>query len=426
MKSWTALLGVEGPRSREREVRVDTAHRQPHTPPRHLATAHSSTHHTHRLPHPLLGHRRSSASIFLPYSTMSTADAINPAQITLTATTSGTTDSSPTTTSLTSATPNLRPAEVTWDALDRCADLDHFGPTSPVLRPNSAWYDRGLLIPHSAIRFDMLLMERAVQPQHFQPQRAWKVRRFFTWYNQFFLRPTHHHHDTEESDHAHHIAHSNPLLACPHVPSDEPPARSVFSSSLSCRPVLVYRSIFFPAIMARAPPLPPRMTADHKTMMAQLEAIRLMQAQFTSTTDPKQLDELAVLLRERIHSLAALMREHLNEEEELIPPLMRDHFTEAEIHHIISSKIIPGRGLDNLYLLPSELINQYRIGGEESRAYVLQSVPGPLKWHWRKFSSTWYKPENLDLINSLLIDSDVEPKKPKARGFGVFRWYKQQ
>ena len=143
-----------------------------------------------------------------------------------------TSDPAPSTSTPTPSTPSPRSAEVTWEALDRCADLDHFGPTSPVLRPNTEWYNRGLLIPHSVIRFDLLLLERAVQAQHFQPQRKWKVKRLFHWYNRYFLNPTHHHHDTEESAtiHWHSASVAHPIILCLHPPLTPPLSRLCCSS----------------------------------------------------------------------------------------------------------------------------------------------------------------------------------------------------
>jgi len=120
--------------------------------------------------------------------------------------------------------------------------------------------------------------------------------------------------------------------------------------------------------------------------------------------------------------MCASMREHINEEEAVIPPILKERFTEEEGLAIVS-KIVPSRGSDNLYLLPSEIRNQFRIGGDDSVNYLMNLVPAPLRWHWRKFSSTWYEPENRDYINSLTRDTDIEPKLPKARGFGWFRWY---
>ena len=70
---------------------------------------------------------------------------------------------------------------VTWQQLDTAKDIDQLGCLSTVLAPNGPWYNRHLLIPHEAIRFDMLLMERILQPQYFQPRRTWKVKRFYKW-----------------------------------------------------------------------------------------------------------------------------------------------------------------------------------------------------------------------------------------------------
>ena len=166
------------------------------------------------------------------------------------------------------------------------------------------------------------------------------------------------------------------------------------------------------------------MSADHVTMMQMLDGISALEPDFASTTDPVERDALASTLRERVHSLAGMMREHLNEEEVIIPPILRDQFSEAEGFAMVN-KIVPSRGLDNLWLLPGEIINQSRIGGDNSRDYLLNAVPGLLRWHWKQFSVSWYKPENLDLINSLLVDSDEEPPRPRCRGFGPFRWYPQ-
>ena len=202
-----------------------------------------------------------------------------------------------------------------------------------------------------------------------------------SWYKRFFLTPTHHHHATEES-------------------------------------------IYFPWVASRGAVIPARLSADHETMMRLLDAVKEMEKDFATTRDHQAREALAATLCERVNTLAAMMREHLNEEEVFIPPILRDHFTEQDGLGIVA-KIIPSRGLDNLWLLPGEIVNQCRIGGDDSRDYLLANVPGLLRWHWRMFSVTWYQPENLDVINSLLIDSDQEPPRPKYRGVGPFRWYPQ-
>ena len=269
---------------------------------------------------------------------------------------------------------------VTWHDLDRAKDIDALGCLSTVLHPNGPWYDRHLLIPHEAIRYDMLLMERILQPQYFQPTRTWKVKRFFSWYHTYFLTPVHHHHEAEEK-------------------------------------------LYFPFILQKpGVVMPERLTDDHVTLLKQLDDIAAMQQKFAATMDSSQLEGLAAELRQRTSDVCNNMRDHLAEEERIVPPLLRDNFTETETLGV-TGKIIGSRGLDNFYLVPNELICQRRAGGNESVEYLMSLMPGVMRTHYRKFSVTWYSVEQLAYINEIAVDSDTEPKVAKAHGCGLCRWY---
>ena len=279
-------------------------------------------------------------------------------------------------------TTNIHPVhpEVTWRDLDAAKDINSLGCLSTVLRPNGPWYDRHFLIPHEAIRYDMLLMERALQPQYFQPRRTWKVRRFFQWYQTYFVEPVHHHHDTEEK-------------------------------------------LYFPWVLQKpGVTMPHRMTDDHVTLLRQLDEIAAMERKFAGTMDSAQLDTLAAELLRRVSDMCEHMRDHLAEEERIIPPLLRDNFTEPESLAVIN-QIVKSRGLDNFHLAPNELMCQWRAGGEESRGYLLSLMPGVMRSHYWRFSVTWYPVEQLQSINDIMLDSDTEPKKPKPHGCGLCRWY---
>ena len=285
----------------------------------------------------------------------------------------------PTSTDTLLASPPIHPP-VTWRDLDAAKDIDQLGCLSTVLPPNGPWYTRHLLIPHEAIRYDMLLMERILQPQYFQPQRTWKVKRFYRWYRTYFLNPVHHHHDAEER-------------------------------------------LYFPFVLQKpGVALPQRMTDDHKTLLRQLDEIAAMEQTFAGCVDSAQLDGLAAELRQRVCDMCDNMRDHLAEEEEIIPPILRDHFTETEALTVVN-KIIGSRGLDNFYLAPNELICQQRSGGDESLQYLLGLMPGIMRQHYKRFSVTWYGVEQLAYINDIAVDSDTEPKEAKAHWFGLLRWY---
>ena len=168
--------------------------------------------------------------------------------------------------------------------------------------------------------------------------------------------------------------------------------------------------------------MPQRMTDDHKTLLKQLDAIAAMEQQFAGCMDDTQLNVLADELRQRMTTMCDNMREHLAEEERIVPPLLRDHFTEDETLSV-TGKIIGSRGMDNFYLVPNELICQQRAGGDDSVRYLMSLMPGFMRQHYRRFSVTWYAVEQLAYIDDIMIDSDTEPKQAKARGFGLCRWY---
>lgn len=72
--------------------------------------------------------------------------------------------------------------------------------------------------------------------------------------------------------------------------------------------------------------MPARMTDDHHTLMRQLDEIAVWSRSLLAVLESGRLDELAAELRQRVTDMCDSMRDHLSEEERVIPAILRDHF----------------------------------------------------------------------------------------------------
>jgi len=170
--------------------------------------------------------------------------------------------------------------------------------------PPKDWCDAGLLVPHEALRHEMLLMEKSaglLVAADDPAQDGWRSVNFSNWYTGIFHPLIHAHHDNEEL-------------------------------------------IYFPWVATKAS-LPEKLTADHKTLVVLLDSIKAhCEAVATANGGPGAAEAIASI-RKEVPLFVAEMIAHLKEEEEIIPPLMRAHFTQAEenavVGQIIQVRLLP-------------------------------------------------------------------------------------
>jgi hemerythrin-like domain-containing protein len=272
--------------------------------------------------------------------------------------------------------PMTRKAPVLWkevDALIRSTgDCNAYalGCTSTVTSPSlkaEEWYCNSLLIPHEGMRFLFLVLERVVQPQYFEPVRAWKVRRLFRFYRHLLLVLIHEHHTGEDA-------------------------------------------VLFPWVSAKAP-LPPQLGDEHVGLLQRLDAIDAMEAAYHALKpdDSQAVTRWAASLREQVEALGELMREHLAEEEALVTPRLRDHFTAAEHSALIQQ--LAGRVANPANLAGAASIccaGQLRAGGEPLLALFLLDMPPPVTQAWQM---SWRARVEAEMVyvQSIVIDQEDEP-----------------
>lgn len=83
------------------------------------------------------------------------------------------------------------------------------------------------------------------------------------------------------------------------------------------------------------PHLPPKLAADHEQLMSKMDMIKSMKD--TWETD-KSVDNASIVLSQvnkAVFELKEILFEHIAEEEQIIPGLLKDHFTFEEDKAIV-------------------------------------------------------------------------------------------
>jgi hemerythrin-like domain-containing protein len=188
--------------------------------------------------------------------------------------------------------------------------------------------DDGWVLAHDSIRHGMALIKTTVGGmlrEHVLGGRAqpWMGTHLQSYFD-FLCTWVHHHHDNEEQ-------------------------------------------LVFPA-MHKKFPVPAKLSADHGTLMQMLdESARNLRALATGLTEgaaDKELLRLIDVFVEQFAAMEAEMRSHLREEEEIALPLLRAHFTRAEMH-AIEAKILK-------HITPLEI------------AFFLAPKDDAFKWRWMR------------------------------------------
>jgi len=273
----------------------------------------------------------------------------------------------------------------TWRDLDACnGDYDKLGATTTVIPPvngESPYYERAYLIPHEALRFDMLLLERAIQPQYFQTDRHWKIKRVCNWYHKFFLPFLHHHHEIEET-------------------------------------------IIFPRYRAKPGVIvPAELMSEHEDVLKQLESIGVLLNRMVATMDEKPLAAMADQLRTEVTAMADSTRAHFATEEVDLVKIVRDHVTPDEEAEVV--KIIVGTmTFTQLSMnLPHVAAGQRRAGGTKLEQRFLSELPPPPLILYRNFWKSQYDVEHVQYISEVCLDSVNEPSIKRSHCFGCLRYY---
>ena len=162
--------------------------------------------------------------------------------------------------------------------------------TSLVLKPNEngefSMDDSSFLFPHEALRRDFLLTERVLK--NFDPWvHPWKAFCFHEWFQKYLLVVIHTHHNSEEE-------------------------------------------VVFPFYLNLGnPPAPPKQSADHVVLMKGLNDIAALSSDLVDLAQNNIGNEIhlsqakAMQLVAQFNSLHEIMIEHLKEEEEYWPSVVK-------------------------------------------------------------------------------------------------------
>ena len=113
--------------------------------------------------------------------------------------------------------------------------------------------------------------------------------------------------------------------------------------------------IYFPWISTKATIPEKKMAKDHEGLIRLLDEIELVCANVIKKQGIDCKDEIGKL-KTNIPVLEKEMRAHLKEEEEVIPQLLRDNFTQAEEQECIE-KILKNEGLYGARIFVPAIIN---------------------------------------------------------------------
>lgn len=146
-------------------------------------------------------------------------------------------------------------------------------------------------------------------------------------------------------------------------------------------------AILFPALVrATKVQLPPRMAADHVTLMKNLDLIAANSKTLVAASSLAERKAALEALKASYFAMNKEMQEHLNEEEDILVPAIRESFTEKEFDAVIDKiiqqfnpidllwELAPFMGWFRLWCTPQ---NGCKPGAEEM---FRAKVPAPVVW----------------------------------------------
>jgi hemerythrin-like domain-containing protein len=237
-------------------------------------------------------------------------------------------------------------------------------PTSKVHKKPQGWEEKGILFPHEGVRFLMQELSDAVNSM--DPLSAWKWANLLTWYQDYFCSVVHHHHDAEEK-------------------------------------------IYFPWIETRVQ-VPAKISAEHPELMQAMDDLSSMLKDGAAAPAGQRAERLAGV-QKFVAAFVEDMLEHLAEEEEIIPRLLRDGGFTQEEEGAAVGQIIQSLGLDgNKKALPP-MLHAYALwaGKDKAEAFVSGHLPPPIQFLYRNFWEYDFQHRHMGLLASVAEGVDTNP-----------------
>lgn len=250
------------------------------------------------------------------------------------------------------------------------------GPTSTARNISSKdpatfdWADRGLLIPHEAIRWYHREM-RALLPT-FDPDtegNEWMTDLFFDFWDTYYYENIHHHHESEENIY-------NPGLQ-----------KALDAKGIAWEGAWI--------------------TPDHSKLMAMMDEVGTYREKIHSG-EAGAVKGLKTLLTDFMDGMDA----HISQEEVFFPDVLRKGMTEQE-EMVLVDQIIQSLGLDgNKKMLPVIYYNMCMWWGAEGVAAFSGPIPPPIKWLCGTFWLSDFNENQLNVLKAL--QTAVPPERKKS------------
>eukprot|EP00614_Pseudopedinella_elastica_P030903 CAMPEP_0172627546 /NCGR_PEP_ID=MMETSP1068-20121228/156809_1 /TAXON_ID=35684 /ORGANISM="Pseudopedinella elastica, Strain CCMP716" /LENGTH=216 /DNA_ID=CAMNT_0013437467 /DNA_START=8 /DNA_END=658 /DNA_ORIENTATION=+ len=164
-------------------------------------------------------------------------------------------------------------------------------------------------------------------------ETGWKAVNFCNWYIWSFYKNIHAHHENEEM-------------------------------------------IYFPFLATRAK-IPPKVTADHVELMKMMDTIKTAAEKIVSLKGvgcAEFIDSIQV----EVSRFVPEMREHLKEEEEIVPNILRANFTQAEEKKAVEAILKRGGLAEARSFLPSIALAMEEWASEDILVEFKAEIPKPI------------------------------------------------
>jgi len=234
--------------------------------------------------------------------------------------------------------------------------------------PPVDWADAGLLIPHEAIRRQMTMMIQSVNAMSDSPEdkEAWKLTLFSKWYIEYFYESVHEHHDAEEK-------------------------------------------LYFPWMMAKTTIPDKEFGKTHEELMSAMAEIKKCCTEIIKKGG-KGCSAQVATLKEKVPKFEADMKAHLKEEEETVPALLREHFTQEEEGEIVDQILQAGGLALARKFLPAILLAVQEWSTDEFYSGFVSSIPPPIK----HLLDNYFMPDFENVVMTMR-DAPTMATKPKLK-----------
>jgi hemerythrin-like domain-containing protein len=240
--------------------------------------------------------------------------------------------------------------------------------------PPQDWADLSLLIPHEALRHQLIALQKNVEAlttnesNIHNSKESWRFTFLAEYVCDYLYENVHEHHDNEEK-------------------------------------------IYFPWISTKAK-IPEKYSKSHEDLVSLLDKLKET-CEVILTKKGINCDDEVKLLQETTPKFCSDMVEHLKEEEEIIPQLLRDNFTKEEESNIVD-KIVKSGGLSLARnFLPMILEAMEDWATPEFYDDFMKSLPPPI----RMLVINYYIPDYETAIRPLR-DAPTLPTKPNLSRVG--------